>query len=271
MTITPTFAEHVTLRGTPLSCPAWETTDLASLWSTPDLRGGDVLVPYAPGVRAGRRVVNSRRVAIPLVVFGTTDPDGEPYADARIGLRANLDALALLMRPGAATLELHMPDGSVRAAEVHPVGAMQVEPMGPTAASVILELLIPSGVWNDLDPTVASGSFSSVGVLNVSNPGTADQWRSVITLSGTASSVVLRNTSMPNNPRVTVAADLDGGTITLDTGDYTALQGSTSVAGSLTPVGHRCWLPLGPGVNHIEVTPAAGTATVSVTHYAPFA
>lgn len=271
--ITPTFSEHVTLGDVPLSCPAWEATDLSSLWETASYRGGDIVVPYAPGVRAGRRVVESRRVVIPVTVFGTHDPEGTPYADARAGLRANIDRLALLMRPTDTSLVLHLPDGSTRRATALPMGAIQLDPIGPAATKVVLDLLLPEGLWRSSTATTTTSSSVSAGAtgtLTVPNAGTAEQWSSTLTLSGTATAVTIVNTSFAGPPTLTVTTNLASGNVVINTETYTALRGSTSVAGSLTPSGHPCWLPLAPGNNAVTIAPTGGTCTLSIVHYAPY-
>lgn len=273
MSYVTTQSERIVWRSVPLATPAWECTDLSVLWNTTEYRGGDVTVPYAPGVRAGRRVVESRRVVIPMVVFGNADAEGTPHSDAREGLRDNLDTLAALMRPGEGTLDVLMPDGSTRRATAHPVGSLQVRPVGPGAVRCVLDLLIPEGVFRATSATTATSSSisgGSTGTLTVDNPGSAEQTAVTLTLSGTATSVTIRNTTHPDSPQFVLATNLASGSVVVDTRDYTAKRSSTSVAGSLTPSGNPNWLPLLPGSNTIQIQPTGGTCTLAVSHYAAF-
>jgi hypothetical protein len=265
-----TSTEHATFRGVPLDTPAWSCTDLSVLWSGPaDYRGGDITIPFSRGVRAGRRITPERRVLIPLVVYGNADAEGAPYADARTGLRANVDALTALMRPGAGTLELHLPDGSVRSTTALPVGGLQAAPLGPGAMRVIIDLLIPGGVWfGATDESVESEVVAAddTETLSVPHPGTADQDSAIYELSGTATSVVLTNATHPDAPTLTITVDLSDGDVVIDAGAFSATQGSTNVVGAITATATPTWLPLVPGTNVLTIEPVGGTCTLTATH-----
>jgi hypothetical protein len=269
MTITATSNEYASFRGTPLDTAAWRVTDYGSLWESPELRVGYVTIPYAPGVQPGRRVYEARRVVLPLIVFGDYAPEGTPHIEHRAGLRSNLDELAKLLRPGIGTMRFHTPDGSIRSAPAQPVGSLQVASRGPVSATVVIDLLIPEGVLrSEVATTATLATDTGTRTLTVSNPGTAEQWAAVLTLSGTATTTTITNTTHPDAPALTVASDLASGNVVIDTGAYTALRGSTSVTGSLTPVGHPNWMPLAPGTNSLTVTTNAGLV---ISHFAPFA
>jgi hypothetical protein len=269
MSITATSNEYAQFRGTPLDTAAWRCVDYSSLWDSPETRGGDVTIPYAPGVLPGRRVYEARRVILPLVVFGDYAPTGTKHADPRAGLRSNLDELARLTRPGIGNLRFHTPSGTVRAAPAQVVGSLQVAAQGPVSATVVIDLQIHGGVFRSESATTATlATGSGTRTLTVSNPGTAEQWVSTLTLSGTATTTTITNTTYPGDPRLTVAVDLSAGNVVINTGNYTAVQGSNSVTGSLTPVGHPNWMPLVPGNNSLTVTANAGLV---VSHFAPFA
>jgi hypothetical protein len=208
-----------------------------------------------------------------MVVFGDFDAEGNPHPDNREGLRANLDALAAAMRPGGGTLAVVMPDGSSRTGNAISAGGLQATALGPGAMRAVVDLIIPEGVLRSTSATTATSasvSGGSSGTISIANSGTAEQNAVVYTLSGTATSVVLTNTSHPDTPTLTVAVNLASGNVVVNTGAYTALQGTTSKLGNITPTKTQVWLPLILGANNISIAPTGGSCTLSISHYPAF-
>lgn len=266
--------EYLEVDGLPLDTHAWRTIERSSLYDPPDLRGSGVELSQRRGEEARAPIEQARSVRLRMAVFGTQDSDGNAHADSRMGLQANLDELKTKLRPrlsGDGTMRAvhRMPDGSTREARCHLNGRLRAEPSGATAMRAVVRLLLPEGVWRDT--TLTSASATDSFPLSVSNPGSADQFDSTITLSGDATSVTLSNGTWGPDTDLTVAVDLNNGDVTIDTGDMTAVQGSADVVGSVSHSTDGAfparWLPLLAGQdNSVGVSHDGTTLTVSVEH-----
>lgn len=141
--------EYLEVDGTSLATYAWEIVDLSPLWSSAKVRGADKRIPGAAGVRRYRRRRDVTTRSLPMVIVGTVDQDGVAYADARSGLRANLDVLeANVVAPtnigdGTRTAILHQV-GDTKTGPIHVLG-LDVGPLGPSGARAVLEISIPGG------------------------------------------------------------------------------------------------------------------------------
>jgi hypothetical protein len=149
MSYTINSPEFLVIDGLPLSTPAWTTTQMDDLISSPEMRGDDVLVPFGDGVRAYPRRITVTKAAVSLAVVGDTKPDGTPHTSQREGLRLNMEALSWLAGPvgldvrGTRLAELHLV-GATRTGRVH-VLRLRLARTGPNYATGQLELSIPSG------------------------------------------------------------------------------------------------------------------------------
>ncbi len=147
-----TETEYVSVNGVPLATPAWIVNDLSPLWEAGSLRGDDRIIPFAPGKKPLRRILDELRVVIPITVFGDFDQDGVAQSNARIGLQTNVDYLRdnILTPnpsdPGTWPLVLHLPDGTTRSADCFVLPPFQIQPLSPIACTGVLDILIPSGV-----------------------------------------------------------------------------------------------------------------------------
>lgn len=148
-----TSPEYVEIDGMPLSTPAWTTTQMDDLWGSPDVRGSDVLMPGAIGVRPHRRRPTVTPATIELAVVGDLAPDGTPYSSTRAGLATNCDLLRHLTgsdgvaEDGTRQATLHLAPGSpvtTRAGRVH-VLRLRIARNGDNLAVAQLELSIPAG------------------------------------------------------------------------------------------------------------------------------
>lgn len=79
-----------TSSGIPLDTPAWTMGALDDVWSSPALRGGDRVIPYATGVLHEPRVVSSQQFTVRLTINGQYRYDGAIYGDPRGGLIYNM-------------------------------------------------------------------------------------------------------------------------------------------------------------------------------------
>lgn len=140
----------LTIDGHSLHTPAWCAYDLSPLWGTPEVRGGNRLLPGATGVLPYRKRATETRLSLPFVVYGAFDADGTPNEDPFAGLEANLAFLytyvILPTNTGDGTRELvwHRPSGSSTTADVHVVGYRpSVKPGGIALGT--LEIADPTG------------------------------------------------------------------------------------------------------------------------------
>jgi hypothetical protein len=103
-----------------LSTKAWSTTSLLPLWVPGDTRGSNLTLPQVFGTVPYPKRIHEAEHALPMLITGCWDADGDAYEDDLIGLQANLTYLAnALFNPGDPTTgcfdaELTMPDTSTR-------------------------------------------------------------------------------------------------------------------------------------------------------------
>jgi len=141
--------EYLVLDGLPLATPAWYTTEMSDLIGTAEVRGSDILVPFADGVRPQPRRPTVSQATVSLAVVGDTNPDGSAHASVRDGLRANCKALAWLASrngvdaAGTRLAELHL-DGETRVGRVH-ILRLRFARESAGYATGQLELSIPAG------------------------------------------------------------------------------------------------------------------------------
>lgn len=148
-----TSPEWLEIDGVPLSTPAWETTEASELWSSGDVRGNDLIIPGAAGVRPYPRRPTVTPATIELSVVGDTAPDGTAQPEPRAGLAANCALLEALVGPngidadGTRLAVLHYAPGGPapdRRGRVH-VLRVRFARQGPDYATGQLELSIPAG------------------------------------------------------------------------------------------------------------------------------
>lgn len=271
--------EYAEIGGLVLATPAWECIDLSPLYDAPPVRGDDSVVPYHEGSIPSRRIVAAKRVVLPMVVYGDQDREGNANEDGRIGLRRNLDDLKReVARPaqngadGTRLLRHVFADGEVRQAPCHVIPPLQVGIESPIAVRCTIDVVVPGGVMRSAEPQEATSPSvltGTVGTLIVPNGGTADQFETVLRLTGSATDVTIRNLTWdPNGDTwVRFAASVAAG-VTVDTAAWTAeTDVGADVQGNVSRSGHERWLPLVPGANELAIEPTGGMVTVSVSHY----
>lgn len=266
--------EYAEVAGLPLDTPAWSHENLGELYQSAPMRGSGLEVAQRYGERPRARVPRARPVDCVLLVNGHSDSDGNATTSLLAGIRANLDELKTALRPrlnadGTLALRHVLDDGSVRTGVCQLQGEVEVAQAGETVRCVV-PLWLPDGVLRSAAAT--SASATDAFPLTVGNVGSADQFDSVITLSGDATSVTLSNATWGDATDLTVAVDLSAGDVTVDTDAMTAVQGTNSVVASVSWSTDGAfagrWLPLLAGAdNSIGVSHDGTTLTVSVEHY----
>lgn len=139
----------------PLETYAWQAMEdgYDDLLNTPQLRGEDLTLPGASGERPFPRVAGSLLVAVPLVIDGTRDQDGDPISNPRLGVRDHLRYLNANLGiasdgdpdDGTVPAEFHWEDGEVWQGDVIVLGLNDVVTLGRTGAMVRLDLKFPDG------------------------------------------------------------------------------------------------------------------------------
>jgi hypothetical protein len=143
------FAASAPHPAIPLNTPAWECVDYSPLYDTAPLVGANRAIPGVAGKLAVARERDEWQVSLRLVVLGSHDYEGNEYAEPREGLRTNLRFLRTsVFRPAITrTFTFYGID------EVAETGTVQVAPpfqpvfVGPAAARLVLNLVVPSGAF----------------------------------------------------------------------------------------------------------------------------
>lgn len=144
-----TATEYLEIGSYPFATPAARITDLTPLFSLPERRGGDLVIPGASGARPYARLIASTQLVLPGVVWGDRDRTGAATASPRSGLMSNLDAIATALAipatvAGTLSATWHRASGANRTAAIH-VEGFEVAAFGPGAARFRLTITIPAG------------------------------------------------------------------------------------------------------------------------------
>lgn len=135
--------------GTTLSCPAWAVLNVASLWAPAPTRGANRFVPHSAGTVALPRRRHEAQRTLEMVIVGTCDFDGDPYADPYEGLEANVDYLNDNVFSYADTMtsllgSLTMPSGVTRTAQVQ-IERVEFGVGSSVALTATVDITIPQG------------------------------------------------------------------------------------------------------------------------------
>lgn len=139
---------YLDIDGVPMSCAAWEVTNLHMLLSGPSTRGSNIIVPGASGVRPKPKRATETSRSLEMYVWGECDPAGVEYPDPVAGLFANVELLRDLSAPKAepSTATLHYPGGSYTAAVQ--LGSFEVGGnLGPTTLAVTIDMNLLAGAF----------------------------------------------------------------------------------------------------------------------------
>lgn len=136
--------------------PAWVIGNLGPLWVPGNVRGSDVLMPGAVGVRPFRRRQTVTTHSLPIAVSGDYDylEQDDCPDDRWVALEHNLEYLAenLIASPGtrAGTRDsiLTMPSGAERTASIH---YLRITPATIQQAVLVgtLDISIPEGWFQE--------------------------------------------------------------------------------------------------------------------------
>lgn len=146
-----TSAEYLEISGIALCTPAWKVRNLHVLLTGPDVRGSDLVLGGRPGEKVRPQRVGASVRVLELVIRGSHDREGNPYANAHVGLEANLDWLvANLLTPPTASpwsrpAVLHLAGGGTKSAHVHVKSPLQPGVTINSSMLATLDIRIPGG------------------------------------------------------------------------------------------------------------------------------
>jgi hypothetical protein len=103
MTVLPDVDYYLVLNSVPLDTYGWRVLSYDDLLSGPVLRGDDVVMPTAAGVRPYPRRIDVAVRSLSVVVDGRFDEDGDPYDDPFEGMIVNRDYLRANLGIGLTT------------------------------------------------------------------------------------------------------------------------------------------------------------------------
>lgn len=147
-----TEPEYLTFNSWVFGTPACVIDDLGPVWTLPNIKPYDYEKEGADGDDAMEDNFTAVRFQLKVVLFGDADEDGVAYADARDGIRQNLDALWTAIKPNPSspftrTMVHTLPDGGTRTAQAKVVGVGPATRAGAVAIKFGLDFKIPSGTW----------------------------------------------------------------------------------------------------------------------------
>lgn len=140
----------------PLSTFAWWSDDYSPLLNSPPFRGGNEIMPGAPGRRAFLLIPDEMEFTLPLNVMGDVDEDNEPLEDHIQGVIDNTLAIKSgLGIPDGATGELkpavfHLPNGSAWLTNMQVHGLFGTRDL-TRGVRTTLDLVIPAGRWEQVE------------------------------------------------------------------------------------------------------------------------
>jgi hypothetical protein len=144
------LATHLVIDGVPLSTPAWEHTNLYDLFGAAKVRGDNLVMPGAVGVRPLRRRPTETPRTINITVFGDRAPDGTAQTDPIAGLHANLDALFTnvvdpLVTPNSTRTAIIVLPSTTLTAQIQVLGFEIVEALNPGTVNASMDVTIIEG------------------------------------------------------------------------------------------------------------------------------
>jgi len=222
----------------------------------PGERGGDIEIPMADG-----EVFVEKFAPPKIITFGM-----EITSDGICDLEEKLDNLKKLLgiRRQQYLANSMFPGGERRAlAKVStPLGVTR-DP-DPRSAKIVIVFKLTNPFMRATALTTATFAGAA---YTLNNPGTADERRAIITLTGPLTAPTITNTT--NGVAVQYNANLAGAgnVVVIDCGLFTTTP--AAAIGSIIHTGSPSFMVLEPGDNDLTLT-GGGGGTVKFDFYAPF-
>ena len=260
--------------GIDLTTVAYDVRLLGAAEQVPPRRGENVIVPGKTGrFRTSSKPLDERRLT--LAMFA----DAQPAAGGtRSGsqLWTNLETLKrLFATDGAGTLKVKNAGGTsvagtTRVATVEVINAVEFDPQGPWHYNFAVEFTFADPFWyaenaTTVGPVAITSNPQNIAVNNV---GTYKADKATVTLAIPTGGTVIDPKFAVGNYYVQYSGTVIGpGTLVLNCGSFTAMNGSVQVTGDCTHDGGLVWLSIPVGSADMAVSAATmiGTPTVTVT------
>lgn len=250
---------------------ALETLGIVTLVSDslkmPKRRGDNVLVPFRHGRFHTRKYFEQRTLSLGLEIT-------EASIEA---LEAKMDTVKALMGQGTlGTLEQTLEDTSVRNAQAECTGDLNGARTSPVSLRLVLDFTMPEPFFRSNVLTSDERTIdASPKTYTLNNPGTAEETRAKITLTGPLENTEITNTT--NGVRMAYNGEITGGHYVVidvdpETGEYTAVDDLlANVIGNVTHEGNPALMVLESGDNAMSVTDDTHTTgKVKFEFYPPY-
>jgi len=265
----PAALNRWSFRGTPLNRPDLRVRKMTGIHGVPPLRGTDFLTMGVTGQLWVRKLADSRRIGLELLLTDVYRPALIP---------ALLDELGSLFadRAQGALVQYH-PDGTIRTAQAEVVDWLPADSAANIGALYlgIADFLL-ADPWFYTPAVVVTGLVpSSPTVVTVANPGTAypvgPQGTLTLDLLGPIASPVITNTA--NGVSVTINVTVAAGKhLIVDCVAFTAANDSVNAIANIQHSGALPFMVLQPGDNPLSVTGTGmdGSTALTCTFTPPY-
>lgn len=257
-------------RGFPLNRSDIRVRAMTGPLSVPPSRGSDFLTMGTTGQLWVRKIADSRRIGLELLLTGVYRPDS---------ISAYLDSLAVLFADRSQGQLVHYhPDGSIRTALAEVADWSPADSKSNIGALYVgIADFLLTDPWFYTPAVVVTGSIPTSGsTLAVANPGTAypcgPQGTLTLDLLGPVVDPVITNAA--NGVSVTVNVTVASGKhLIIDCAKWTALNDGVNAIGSVQHSGALPFMVLQPGSNVLTVTGTGitGATALTVTFTPPYA
>ena len=144
-------SEYVKIGTWVFATPACQLEDISGVFAVAEMRGEDRVAAGVAGVAVRPRSRDALIFALPFVIYGDADPDGDPFTDVREGLVTNVNAMrAAILPPSTSPYTrtiIHMRGSTSRTAQCIVTAIDGPEPVGSEALRFAAVVKIPAGVW----------------------------------------------------------------------------------------------------------------------------
>ena len=240
----------------------YTTTEVAG-FDLPPTRGENIMIPLQAGRVHVEKFFDERILTLGIVIVGTDQTDLETNIDTLVALFGNRTR-GYLVRT--------LPDASTRQALAEVVGKMNLTYHGPTMARATVDFLLAEPFFrspNLENPEETIDETPHIYILN--NPGTAEERKAIITLTGPLSHPTITNND--NGISLQYNDVISGGHyVEIDCEKFTTLyDGSTNVISKIVHTGDAAFMVLSAGDNNLSVVDGTHTTgTVMFEFYPPY-
>jgi hypothetical protein len=233
----------------------------------PEKRGGNMLIPFMAGRVWVEKEFEQRSMTLGL----------EVAEDSIQALESRIDTVkAFFGRRALGLLSQTLEDLSVRQCYAEYTGDLSLTRISPVSVRMALDFTMPEPFFRSSVLTSNTQTINaSPKTYTLNNPGSAEERRAVILLTGPLANVEITNTT--NGVSVKYNAAIAGGHYVLidvdaETGEYTATTDlGANVIGNVTHEGSAALMVLDAGDNSMSVTDDTHTTgTVAFAFYAPW-